>query len=98
MAKATTPAAPAAPGPLEEPPLQNEVFHGVSPGPVNDASAWLYPMPPASSTMASFAHSTAPASRSLRTTVASWSNLWLRYGSAPHVVGTPFVASRSFTP
>src|SRR5262245_23627670 len=55
-------------------------------------------MPPASSTMASFAHITAPASRSFLTTVASWSNTWLRYGSAPHVVGTPFVASRSFTP
>ena len=39
IAKLTSPAATAAPGPLEEPPLQNPVFHGVSPGPVNDASA-----------------------------------------------------------
>ena len=41
MAKGTRPAATAAPGPLEEPPLQNAVFHGVSPGPVNEAFAWL---------------------------------------------------------
>src|SRR5580765_3206100 len=55
-------------------------------------------MPPASSTIASFAHSTAPAARSFVITVASWSNTCFRYGSAPHVVGTPLVASRSLTP
>jgi len=41
IANGTRPAATAAPGPLEEPPLQNRVFHGESPGPVKDASAWL---------------------------------------------------------
>lgn len=41
IAYGTSPAATAAPGPLEEPPLQNAVFQGVRPGPVNDASAWL---------------------------------------------------------
>ena len=41
MEKATKPAAVAAPGPLEDPPDQKSVFHGVRPGPVNEASAWL---------------------------------------------------------
>ena len=41
IANCTSPAATAAAGPLEDPPLQNFVFHGVSPGPVNDASGWL---------------------------------------------------------
>jgi hypothetical protein len=39
MANGTSPAATAAPGPLDEPPLQYSRFHGVFPGPVNDASA-----------------------------------------------------------
>ena len=41
IANGTRPADTAAPGPLEDPPLQNFVFHGVRPGPVNDASAVL---------------------------------------------------------
>ena len=40
IANGTSPAATAAPGPLEEPPLQKRVFHGLKPGPVNAASAW----------------------------------------------------------
>src|SRR5688500_7097554 len=76
--KPTSPAAVAAPEPLEEPPLQYAVFQGVRPGPVKLASGLLYPMPPASSTMASLATSTAPASRSRTTAVASWSKTWLR--------------------
>ena len=64
----------AAPGPEEEPPDQKSVFQGVRPGSVNEASALLYPMPPASSTIASFPMRTAPASRSFVTTVASSSN------------------------
>src|SRR5579884_1594630 len=71
IAKPTSPAATAAPGPLDEPPLQYARFHGVRPGPVNEASASLYPNPPASSTIASFAHRTAPASCSFFTTVPS---------------------------
>ena len=39
IAKPTSPAAAAIPEPLDEPPLQNFAFHGVRPGPVNDASA-----------------------------------------------------------
>ena len=33
IANGTSPAATAAPGPLDDPPLQNCVFHGVSPAP-----------------------------------------------------------------
>ena len=71
MAKGTSPAPTAAPEPLEDPPDQRDTSHGVFPGPVKLAKAWLYPMPPASSTMASLAARTAPALRSRRTTVAS---------------------------
>jgi hypothetical protein len=39
--KATHAAAVAAPGPEEEPPLQNSVFQGVRHAPVQQASAWL---------------------------------------------------------
>ena len=39
IAKPTRPAATAIPEPLDEPPLQYFAFHGVRPGPVNDASA-----------------------------------------------------------
>src|SRR5688500_11396332 len=41
IANGTSPAATAAAGPLDDPPDQNAVFHGVRPGPVNDASALL---------------------------------------------------------
>src|SRR5918911_1234063 len=86
IANGTSAAPTAAPGPLDEPPDQYSRFHGVRPGPVNDASAWLYPIPPASSTIESLATSTAPAALSRSTTVASKSKRWFRYGSAPHVV------------
>ena len=38
-AKATSPAATAAPEPDEEPPVQRSVFHGLRPGPLADAPA-----------------------------------------------------------
>jgi hypothetical protein len=98
IAKPTRPADTAIAEPLDDPPLQYFAFHGVRPGPVNDASASPYPKPPASSTIASFASSTAPASVSFFTTVASKSNRCRRYGCAPQVVGASGVASRSFTP
>ncbi len=41
MAKGTRPAATALPGPLEEPPDQRVRSHGLSPGPVSDAEAYL---------------------------------------------------------
>ena len=71
MAKGTRPAATADPEPDELPPLHCEGFQGFRPGPVRLAFACRYPIPPAASTMLSLATSTAPASRSLRTTVAS---------------------------
>jgi hypothetical protein len=37
MAKGTSPAATAAPDPLEEPPVQASVSHGLTQGPVNEA-------------------------------------------------------------
>ena len=61
--------------PLEEPPLQASSPQGDRPGPVNDARGCRYPAPPASSTMASFAASTAPAASSRRITVASKANV-----------------------
>src|SRR5207245_9107557 len=54
MAKGTSPAATAAPGPAAAPPLQQSGFHGVLPGPVNDALPCRYPIPPPSPTIASF--------------------------------------------
>ena len=48
--------------------------------------------------MESFANSTAPASRSRSTTVASTSSTWFSYGFAPQVVRMPLVAKRSFAP
>jgi hypothetical protein len=41
MLKATSPAATAAPGPEDEPPLQKSVFQGVRHAPVSDALASL---------------------------------------------------------
>ncbi len=56
-------------------------------------------MPPASSTIASFAQSTAPAASSFRIAVASKSKQRSLKGAAPHVVGMPpDVASRSLAP
>src|SRR5690242_783255 len=86
IANGTSPAATAEPEPLEEPPLQASRPHGLIPGPVNAALGWRKPMPPASSTIASFAHSTAPASSSRRIAVASKSNTRSLNGAAPHVV------------
>ena len=71
IAQGTSPAATAAPDPLEDPPDQRPVSHGFRPGPWSDALGYRYPPPPASSTIASFAARTAPARRSLATAVAS---------------------------
>src|SRR5215813_12534050 len=98
MAKGTSPLATAAPDPLEEPPLQASGAQGLMHGPVKDAVGCRYPMPPASSIMASLAQRTAPAASSFRITVASKSKCCSRYGAAPHVVGAPAVARRSFAP
>src|SRR5262245_43807386 len=98
IANGTRPAATAEPEPDELPPLHCDGFHGFRPGPVRLALACRYPKPPATSTIASFATRTAPASRSLRMTVASWSMTRPLYGEQPHVVGMALVASRSLAP
>src|SRR5437016_11654663 len=59
IADGTRPAATALPDPLEDPPDQRVRSHGFKPGPNTDAAGDRYPPPPASSTMARFAMSTA---------------------------------------
>src|SRR5258708_5874895 len=97
-ANVTNPAEVAAADPLDDPPLQRVRSHGFNPGPVCDAEGKRYPPPPASSTMASLPIRIAPAFSSLSTTRAFSSNTWPANGFAPHVVGWPFTASRSFRP
>ncbi len=55
-------------------------------------------MPPASSTRASLATSTAPACSRRLVTVASAGVACSRSGSAPQLVGAPFAATRSLSP
>ena len=99
MANGTSPAATAAPDPLDDPPVQRSLSQGLRGGPVKEALGWLYPMPPASSIMATLAARGAPALSSLVTTVASRSNRCSLNGAAPQEVGMPpDVASRSFAP
>ena len=63
-ANPTMPPETATPDPLEEPPLHRPGSQGFFPAPVSEAAAYRYPIPPASSTMASFPRSMAPASSS----------------------------------
>src|SRR5439155_6433913 len=98
IAKGTSPAPTAAPEPLDEPPAQRCGFQGFRPGPENVALACRYPKPPAISIIANFAANTAPASRSRSITAASKSKCCSLNGGAPHVVGQPFVTSKSFAP
>ena len=88
----TSPAAVADPGPADEPCDPIERSHGFLVCPPNQMSSL------ASSPVASFATSTAPAASRRDTTVASRSMTRSLYGAAPHVVGYPLVANRSFTP
>ena len=55
------PAATTAPEPLDDPHVQQSVFHGFLHGPVSEALPFVYPNPPASSIIAAFPISTAPA-------------------------------------
>src|SRR5271170_4184019 len=59
-----------APEPLDDPHVQYFVFHGFLQAPVNEASPAEYPNPPASSIIAAFPISTAPARFSFSITVA----------------------------
>src|SRR2546425_7308190 len=79
MANGTSADATAAPAPDDEPHVQRSRFQGLWAAPVSDASPFEYPSPPASSIIASLPSRTAPASRSLRTTVASRWKTWLSY-------------------
>src|SRR5437773_7114974 len=91
-ANATSPAAVAAAGPADDPLDPCSTFHGLRVRPANHTS------PYASSPVDSLATSTAPASRSRSTTVASADGIWFSYGFAPQVVLIPFVAKRSLMP
>src|SRR6476661_1561050 len=92
MPNATHPAAVADDGPADEPLEPCERFHGLLVRPPNH---WSFC---ANSPVVSLAISTAPALRSRCTTSASSSMMRSLKSAAPHVVGTPFVAKRSFTP
>src|SRR5439155_10624293 len=89
MPNATQPAAVALAGPADDPLDPSFGSHGLLVRPPNHWS------PAASSPVASFATSTAPASRSNRTTVASASSVCPLNASDPHCVGYPGTAMMS---
>ena len=91
-ANPTRPAAVAEPGPADEPDEPSSRFHGFLVCPPNQTSL------SASAPRLSLAASTAPASASRLTTVASADGTRWRKGSAPHVVGMPAVSTRSLAP
>jgi len=68
MANAARPAATIAPEPLELPHVQHAAFQGFFAGPVSDAEANRYPIPPASSIIADLPIRIAPARSSLSIT------------------------------
>src|SRR6185436_14466160 len=92
MPKATQPAAVADDGPADEPLDPRRVSHGFLVCPRYQLS------PCANRPVASFAMSTAPASRSRTTTSASSSITRFSKSADPQVVRTPLVANRSLTP
>src|SRR5882762_5694509 len=92
MLNATHPAAVAEAGPAEEPLDPWFVFHGLRVTPPNHTS------PCANAPSVNFATSTAPASSSRFTTVASSSIICVSNPAAPQVVLYPFVANKSFAP
>src|SRR5580658_5857878 len=92
MLNPTRPAAVADAGPAEEPSEPCLIFHGLRVLPPNHTS------PMASSPIDNFATSTAPASSSRLTTVASASMIRSLNGDAPQVVLAPRVANKSLTP
>src|SRR5208283_4265814 len=92
MAKPTSPAAVADPGPALEPDDPSSNSHGFIVCPPNQISF------SASAPRLSLAMSTAPASFNRLTTAASSFGIRFRYGSAPYVVGMPLVSSKSLPP
>src|SRR6185503_10301601 len=92
MPNATQPAAVADAGPADDPLELCDVFHGFFVPPPNQ-------LPPcANCPVDSFAMSTAPALRKRTTTSESASMTRFSKSLAPHVVGVPLTAKRSFTP
>src|SRR5579862_9717426 len=92
IAKATSPAAVAEPGPAEDPLELLSGDHGFRVDPPNHTP------PCASAPIDSLATRTPPASRRRSTMVASTSAIRCSYGFAPQVVRIPLVSKRSFTP
>src|SRR5262245_11747050 len=90
--KPTRPAAVADPGPADDPLELCSGDHGLRVDPPNHTP------PCASAPIDSFATSTAPASRSRSTMVASYSATRFSYGLAPNVVRIPLVSKRSLAP
>jgi hypothetical protein len=90
--KATSAAAVAAPGPALEPEAPSSSSQGFMVCPPNQMSF------SARAPRLSFAIRIAPASRSRATTAESVSGTRFRKGSAPYVVATPAVSTRSFAP
>src|SRR5215471_10858856 len=92
IAKPTQPAAVADDGPADDPLEPCDRFHGFFVCPPNHWS------PLASSPVVSFAISTAPASRSISTMLASYSNICSLKAGDPHVVLKPFTEMMSLAP
>src|SRR6185369_2506070 len=92
IANPTSPAAVAEPGPALDPDAPSSSSHGFMVWPPNQISF------SASAPRLSLATSTAPASCRRFTTAPSSAGTRFRYGSAPYVVGTPAVSSKSLAP
>src|SRR3989442_1040582 len=86
------PAATAAADPPDEPPGTRERSHGLR---VGSNAEFSVDEPIANSSMFVFPSATAPASKSRRTTVASYGETKFSSISEPHVVGAPRVANTS---
>ena len=98
MAKPTSPAATADPGPLEEPPLQKFVFHGVSPVPVGTSIRFVVAHAAGKLHHGELGEEHRPRLAQAADHGRLGVEHLLAIGPAPHVVGMPGTATRSFTP
>src|SRR5205823_9165935 len=94
VAMSTTPAASSAPLPLEEPPADRVVSHGLRTGPVRDVCD---PPEKHRSSQTALPAMVAPASSSLVTTVASRPGTNPSTARDPFIIGTPATAMLSLT-